>query len=117
MNAPTFFLQKETNFTKSLVVLCLLLVLAPPAAHAQRPPQGPISQTQYTPADLGYELFWQDDFDGNALDPKKWAVRGVGPRALGYVSPEAVKVENGLLKLSALKKDGRTLLGAVGTQN
>lgn len=33
------------------------------------------------------------------------------------MSPEAVKVEDGYLKLSALKKDGRILLAAVGTQN
>jgi len=76
-----------------------------------------MSQTRYTPAILGYELFWEDQFDGDALDPKKWEVRGVGPRGLGFVSPEAVKVGNGYLKLSAFKKDGRILLGAVGTQN
>ncbi len=87
------------------------------ACFGQRPPQGPISQTVYTPAEMGYELVWEDQFNGNALDPQKWEVRGVGPRALGFVSPEAVKVEGGYLKLSALKKDGRILLGAVGTQN
>ncbi len=72
---------------------------------------------QYTPAELGYELFWEDQFNGTALDPKKWEVRGVGPRALGFVSPEAVKVEDGYLKLSAFKKDDRILIGAVGTQD
>jgi beta-glucanase (GH16 family) len=84
---------------------------------AQRPAQNPISQTRYTAADLGYELVWEDQFNGDTLDPKKWEVRGVGPRALGFVSPEAVKVEGGCLKLSALKKEGRILIGAVGTQN
>ena len=76
-----------------------------------------MSQTRYTPTELGYELCWEDQFEGDTLDPKKWDVRGVGPRALGFVSPEAVKVEGGCLRLSAFKKDGRTLLGAVGTQN
>jgi len=65
---------------------------------------------------MGYELVWEDQFEGDKLDPGKWEVRGVGPRALGFVSPEAVKVEGGFLKLSALKKDGRTLISAVGTQ-
>jgi beta-glucanase (GH16 family) len=83
----------------------------------QRPAQNPISQKRYTPADLGYELVWEDQFNGSALDPKKWEVRGIGPRALGFVSPEAVKVEGGFLKLSALKREGRILIGAVGTQN
>jgi len=66
---------------------------------------------------MGYQLVWQDDFNGHSLDPKKWEVRGVGPRALGFVSPEAVTVQGGYLKLHALKKDGRILLGAVGTQD
>ena len=76
-----------------------------------------MSPVPQTPEDMGYVLAWQDDFNGNALDPEKWEVRGVGPRALGFVSPEAVTVEGGYLKLRALKKDGRILLGAVGTQN
>lgn len=76
-----------------------------------------MSDTPCTPESLGYELFWEDHFQGDRLDPGKWEVRGIGPRALGFVSPEAVKVEDGVLKLSALKKDGRILLGAVGTQN
>jgi beta-glucanase (GH16 family) len=84
---------------------------------AQRPAQNPVSQTRYNPAEMGYELVWEDQFNGDALDPRKWEVRGVGPRALGFVSPEAVKVEDGYLKLSAVKKDGRILLGAVGTQD
>lgn len=85
-------------------------------ARAQRPAQGPMSPTRITPEEMGYELVWQDDFNGSTLDATKWAVRAVGPRGLGFVSPEAVSVTNGFLKLSALKKDGRFLLGAVGTE-
>lgn len=66
---------------------------------AQRPAQGPMSPVPQTPEGMGYELVWQDDFNGNALDPKKWEVRGVGPRALGFVSPEAVTVGDGYLKV------------------
>jgi hypothetical protein len=73
-----------------------------------------MTQTRFTAADLGYDLAWEDDFNGNALDPAKWEVRGVGPRALGFVSAEAVKVEEGYLKLSAIKKDGRILAGSRG---
>lgn len=82
----------------------------------QRPAQGPMSETPQSPESLGYALFWQDEFEGTSLDPAKWEVRGVGPRALGYVSPEAVEVGGGFLKLKAFRKDGRILLGAVGTQ-
>ena len=102
------------------VITGLLLAVAlgsVPSSLAQRPAQGPMSPVRQTPEEMGYELVWQDDFNGNALDPKKWEVRGIGPRALGFVAPEAVTVEGGYLKLHALKKDGRILLGAVGTQN
>jgi beta-glucanase (GH16 family) len=100
---------------KWLYVLVVLGFMA--NSMAQRPAQGPMAPVRQTPEEMGYELVWQDDFNGNALDPKKWEVRGVGPRALGFVSPEAVTVGGGYLKLHALKKDGRILLGAVGTQN
>ena len=76
-----------------------------------------MSTVRQTPEEMGYELVWSDEFEGTALDPRKWEVRGIGPRALGFVSPEAVKVEDGCLKLGALKKDDRILLGAVGTQD
>jgi beta-glucanase (GH16 family) len=101
------------KFNVILFILCLSINLV----YAQRPPQDPMSQTVYTPESMGYELFWEDQFNGDRLDPNKWDVRGVGPRAVGFVSPEAVQVENGTLKLLSFKKDGKILIGAVGTQN
>jgi beta-glucanase (GH16 family) len=82
---------------------------------AQRPAQGPVSKNRYTPPKLGYKLFWEDQFNGDKLDTSKWNVRAVGPRRLGYISAEAVKVENGYLKLYAIKKGDSILSGAVGT--
>ena len=87
------------------------------ACHAQRPAQGPMSDTQYTAESLGYSLYWEDQFEGTELDPEKWAVRGEGPRALGRVSKEAVEVADGYLTLKAFEKDGEILVGMVGTQN
>ncbi len=84
---------------------------------AQRPAQGPASRKKYTSQKLGYKLFWQDQFNGHKLDTSKWAIRGIGPRALGYVSSEAVKVEDGYLKLLALKKGDSIFISAVGTQD
>ncbi len=98
---------------RSFIVLGMVLLNS---ALAQRAPQGPMSPTRHTPESLGYELIWADEFNGKQLDPDKWSVRGVGPRAVGYVSAEAVRVEEGYLKLSALQKDGKILIGAVGTQ-
>ena len=84
---------------------------------AQRPAHGPMSQKKYTPQKLGYKLVWEDQFNGDKLDTSKWKIRGVGARALGFVSPEAMKVENGYLKLFALKKGDSMLISAVGTQD
>ena len=83
---------------------------------AQRPAQNPMSEKRHTPKKMGYKLVWKDEFKGNKLDPQKWALRGVGPRAIAYVSEEAVKVEDGYLKLYALKKGDSLLGSAVGTQ-
>ncbi|MFT3750608.1 MAG: glycoside hydrolase family 16 protein [Agriterribacter sp.] len=86
-------------------------------AIAQRPPQGPVSDTIYTPQKLGYTLYWQDEFNGNALDTTKWEIRGIGPRALGHVSKEAVTIGDGYLYLHALKRNDSMFISAVGTQN
>lgn len=98
-------------------LLFICLVHSVIQTYAQRPAQGPMSTTVFNPLDSGYALVWQDDFLGNELDQTKWKVRGVGKRALGYVSPDAVTVEDGLLKLFALKRNDSILISAVGTQN
>ena len=76
----------------------------------------PMSKRPVSPEQLGYTLFWEDNFDGDALDAGKWAVRGEGPRAAGFVSSEAVTVADGFLKIATFEKEGRILTGAVGTQ-
>ncbi len=100
---------------KSLILAVAAALLAVPV-HAQRKAQGPMSPEQFTPERLGYELFWEDQFAGNVLDDTKWAIRGEGPRALGRVSPEAIAVEEGFLKLKAFRKENAILVGMVGTQ-
>ena len=75
----------------------------------------PMDQTRYTPEGLGYELIWEDHFEGNSLNPEKWAPRGVGPRAAGFVSTDAIKVNNGVLELSAFIENDSIKVGAVGT--
>ena len=97
-------------------IICLLATCFTLSGHGQRPAQGPISDTQYTAESLGYTLYWEDQFEGDALDPKKWAIRGEGKRALGRVSKEAIAVGDGHLTLKAFEKDGEILVGMVGTQ-
>ncbi len=91
-------------------------VLAAGTGMGQRPAQPPMSRHRYTPEKLGYRLAWEDQFNGHRLDTSKWKVRGLGPRAIGYVSEEAVKVEDGCLKLYALQKGDSLLIGAVGSE-
>ena len=100
---------------KSNLLIVTLVILAN-AVLAQRPAQGPMSEIQFKPKEFGYQLVWEDEFTGDKLDSTKWKVRGIGPRAIAYVSEEAVKVEDGYLKLLALKKDDKLLGSAVGTQ-
>ncbi|MCC7525528.1 MAG: glycoside hydrolase family 16 protein [Chitinophagaceae bacterium] len=94
----------------------LLCSLTAGVCLAQRPAQPPMSDIHYTPKKLGYKLVWKDEFKGNKLNPKKWAPRGIGQRAIAYVSEDAIKVEDGYLKLYALKKGDSLLGSAVGTQ-
>ncbi|MBS1752396.1 MAG: glycoside hydrolase family 16 protein [Bacteroidetes bacterium] len=99
----------------STFALAIFLI---PVCQAQRPAQGPVSVQKYTPQSLGYtKLIWQDEFNDEALDTSKWEIRGVGKRATGYVSPKAVSVSDGFLKLFALKEGDSILISAVGTQN
>ncbi|MCW5926899.1 MAG: glycoside hydrolase family 16 protein [Chitinophagaceae bacterium] len=99
---------------RSFLIICLVYSSV---VCAQRPPQDPVSDTLFTPERLGYLLFWEDDFNGTSLDTTKWKVRGVGPRATGYVAEEAVTVGNGYLNLHALKRNDSMLISAVGTQD
>ena len=101
---------------KKYPFLLLLFISYSITSFAQRPAQGPLSKQVFNPLKNGYQLVWEDEFLGNQLDNTKWAVRGVGRRAIAYVSAEAVKVEDGVLKLSALKRGDSILISAVGTQ-
>ncbi len=100
-----------------IYLLCTALFLMMGMGWAQRPAQGPMSKKRFNPEKMGYRLVWEDQFKGKALDTTKWSIRGIGPRAIAYVSEEAVKVENGYLKLYALKKGDSLLGSAVGTQD
>lgn len=96
--------------TKQIIFLSFFLIFCFSAGSQV------FSQKIYSPEKSGYKLVWEDNFNGNSLDTSKWDVRGVGPRRLGYISEKAVEVEDGFLKLYALRNGDSILSGAVGTQ-
>ena len=55
----------------------------------------------------GYELVFEDDFDGDELDLEKWQYRANGKRRAGFNSPNQVTLKDGNLHIKAeYKEDG-----------
>jgi len=102
---------------KNLLVVLLLSVLAISGYTQKKALNNAMSQKRVSPKAMGYNLIWEDQFNGCELDTTKWDVRGVGPRRIGYNSAEAVKVEGGCLKLYAMQKGDSILGSAIGTAN
>jgi len=75
----------------------------------------PLSSTPFNPEKEGYHLFWEDEFNGNELDSTKWAVRGIGPRGIGYNTPDAIELKDGKLHINAFMENDSLKISAVGT--
>ncbi|HUS93161.1 MAG TPA: glycoside hydrolase family 16 protein [Phycisphaerae bacterium] len=68
-------------------------------------------------ADSDANLVWHDEFDGNALDLKKWEYRQLGPRKGGVNVKEAVTLDGqGHLHLTTTKVGEKFHTGMIGTQ-
>lgn len=76
-----------------------------------------ITDELYTPDGLGYQLVWEDNFDGETLDTSKWLPRCIGPRRIGYNTVDAITVKDGFLKLGYDIKGDSIVAGAIGTQH
>jgi beta-glucanase (GH16 family) len=75
------------------------------------------AKQQYQIPVTGYELFWQDEFNGNRLDASKWDYR-IGKRRDAYNVTETVFTDgNGLLHLQVKKDGSRTLTSMISTQH
>jgi len=75
----------------------------------------PLSDVPFDLKKEGYKLFWEDEFIGNKLDSTKWAVRGVGPRGVGFVTPDAIELKDGNLYINAFMDKDSLKVGAIGT--
>jgi len=76
----------------------------------------PLSDMPFDLTKEGYELFWEDEFNGTELDSTKWAVRGIGPRGVGYITADAIKIKDGKLNINAFMENDSLKISAVGTQ-
>ena len=65
----------------------------------------------------GYELFWQDEFDGTQLDTTKWRHRGLGSRRGGTVVEDAVSLDGQghLLITTTILDSTNYFVGMIGT--
>lgn len=70
-------------------------------------------------ADKGYQLVWNDEFDGTQLDLTKWNHRYPGTLR-GYATnskDNVVMNGNGTLSLLLTESEGKYYIGMIGTQN
>lgn len=78
--------------TRIIPLLLLAVVLMPGCLIAQKHAQSPD----------GWQLVWQDEFNGNSLDTSKWTVlirETSKHNELQYYLPDEVYVENGILRI------------------
>lgn len=67
------------------------------------------------PSESGYELVWQDEFDGDQLDATKWDYR-LGPRRDAEWVENAVQLSgDGYLHLKTYMQDGKAYQGGIWT--
>lgn len=101
-------------------VLCLALIFCRTGPkNGERSRQ--VDRSPQTPAHIlsGYELIWQDEFDGTRIDQDKWNFRAEGTvRALATVSGRTIKPDGrGHVAISIIKDDdGKYYVGQLGTQ-
>jgi len=100
---------------KNVFIVFFLLLFSTSIMAQKVATNNAMSQKKTSPKSMGYHLIWEDQFSGHQLDTTKWNIRGTGPRRIGYNSPTAVKVEDGCLKLYAMRKGDSILGSAVGT--
>ncbi len=89
--------------------------------RAEIPLPAPSQTTTPVKIDLTqFKLTWQDEFDGNAIDPAKWQAPVEVRQGASRWNPELVTVKDGLLRLGIRKTSDPTIryeLGGLRTQH
>ena len=101
-------LGRSAGWWRGALVACSALAagcgLLPPEKPSASAPPAP-NAAALPPA--GYQLVWDDEFDGTALDAGKWTA-AVGPRREYVMTPAAAQVGDGLLTIRTYTDPGGT---------
>lgn len=98
----------KTSFSLTLLLQLTAAILAPECAFAQSP---------VTPTKPGWQLVWNDEFDGKELDQTKWKHRYLGKRESSMIAKECVTLDGkGNLLMTVFEKDGVLQNPMIGTQ-
>jgi beta-glucanase (GH16 family) len=66
----------------------------------------------------GWQLVWQDEFQGSSLDPAKWKIPSYRERSGQRInSPGTVSVADGALHLTSMMRDGKLHGPVIETRN
>jgi beta-glucanase (GH16 family) len=109
----------STAGSRSAAAAALALALAcglmppeqPKSAPAPAPP--PPAPVALPPA--GYQLVWEDDFQGSSLDSSKWTAL-VGPRRDAHLVADAASVSGGVLTITTYTQAGQHRTAFLTTQ-
>lgn len=87
-----YFTEIFTSFSPKKIIASILAIIELFGLTILDLPTTPRGQA----LDLtGYNLVFEDEFNGTALDTDEWEYRGSGPRRGGFNGESQVKVENG----------------------
>lgn len=97
----------KMNYT--ILVLLLLLACKKNEDIVQKP---------FDPLLNGYQLIWNDEFNGDSLDTTKWSYRALGKRRLAINTKESTFLNgNGQLCITMTKNGDEYFAGMIGTQS
>ena len=96
--------MRRNYFAKTAKIILAVLILSLVVSCS-----APLASSKITPP-AGYKLVWDDEFDGNTINPKNWTYDiGAGGWGNGEAEfytnrPENARVENGMLVIEALQE-------------
>jgi beta-glucanase (GH16 family) len=97
------------------LVVCAAFLFVAGTAPQTRGQKQPAKRSPYVPD--GYGLVWSDEFNGKALDTRKWQYRQLGKRESALITKESVSLDGkGFLRLTTFKRGGTIHTGMIGTQ-